>query len=119
MFFDKEGNGVYQFDLITDITYLDPVPKIRFYLLDSADLSDMKQIPLIPGVIYTREASPFSVAEHKVLRLIAEGKSIKMISDLLGISENTVKHHRTSMFHKCNVGNMAELVSKSIGKGWF
>ncbi len=119
VFFDKNGNGVYQFDLITDISYLDPIAKIRFYLLDSSDLSDMKQISLVPGVIYTREPSPFSPAEHRVLKLMAEGKSIKMIAGSLGISENTIKHHRTSMFQKCGAGNMVELVSKSIENGWF
>lgn len=119
VFFDKLGNGVYQFDLITDISYLDPVAKIKFCLLDSSDLTNMKQIPLVPGVIYNREPSPLSLAERKVLKLIAEGKSIKMIANLLNLSENTVKHHRTNMFDKCKVSNMAELVSKSISMGWF
>ncbi len=119
VFFDKMGNGVYQFDLITDITFLDPLPKIRFYLLDSSDVTRMKQIPLIPGVIYSSEKSPLSEAELRVLKLIAEGKSIKMIAHKLNISENTVKHHRTNMFMKCEVNNMAELVSKSLRMGWF
>lgn len=119
VFFDRMGNGVYQFDLLTDISNLDPTPSIRFYLLDSSDVSAMKQIPLIPGVIYTREPSPLTEGELRVLRLIAEGKSIKMIAHELGISENTVKHHRTSMYARSQVSNMAQLVAVALKKGWF
>ena len=42
-----------------------------------------------------------------------------LIADELKLSENTVKHHRTNMFEKCEVNNMAELIAKSLRNGWF
>lgn len=119
VFFDKEGNGVYQFDLITDITHLDPQPKLRFFLLDTSDMENMKNIPIHDGIIRKTNEMPISPAEMKVLDLIAKGKSIKQIAADLNLSENTIKHHRTNMFAKCNVGNMAELTAKALQSGWF
>jgi len=119
IFLDKQGNGVYQFDLITDITHLDPVIQLKFFILDTTDEANMKNIPVHPGVTKNPVPLPITPAERKVLELIAQGKSIKMIADMLKISENTVKHHRTSMFRKCEVSNMAQLTAKAIGQGWF
>jgi DNA-binding CsgD family transcriptional regulator len=119
IFFDKQGNGVYQFDLITDITHLDPKPQLRFYLMDTSIPEEMKNIALHQGLIVEKKKLPISKAEKKVLELIAQGKSIKVIAHELGISDNTVKHHRTSMFAKCNVKNMAELTAKALEYGGF
>ncbi len=119
IFFDKFGNGVYQFDLITDITHLDPVPQLRFYMMDTSIPDEMKNMALHQGFIVEKKKLPISNAEKKVLELIAQGKSIKMIAHELGLSENTVKHHRTHMFEKCGVKNMAELTAKALQFGGF
>ncbi len=119
IFFDKMGNGVYQFDLITDISHLDPTPQLRFFLLDTSIPEEMKQQALHLGLIPEKTKLPISKAEKRVLELIAQGKSIKMIAYELGLSENTVKHHRTHMFEKCEVKNMAELTAKALQCGWF
>jgi|GEM_PF-3340827 len=119
LFFDNLGNGVFQFDLITDITHLDAVPKLRFFLLDTNNPEHMKNIPIHEGIIRKTQLLPVSPAEKRVLELIAQGKSIKVIAAELGISENTVKHHRTNMFVKCGVKNMAELTAKALTMGWF
>lgn len=119
LFFDNLGNGVFQFDLITDISHLDPVPKLRFFLLDTNNPENMKNIPIHEGIIRKTHSLPISPSEKRVLELIAQGKSIKVIAAELGISENTVKHHRTNMFIKCEVKNMAELTAKALTMGWF
>lgn len=119
IFFDKLGNGVFQFDLITDISHLDTIPKLRFFLMDTSDQENHKNIPIHEGIIRRLSTMPISQAEKKVLDLIAKGKTIKVIADELGLSENTVKHHRTNMFVKCEVKNMAELTAKALINGWF
>jgi DNA-binding CsgD family transcriptional regulator len=119
IFFDKHGNGVYQFDLITDITHLDPTPQLRFYMMDTSIPEEMKNMALHQGLIVEKKKLPISQAEKKVLELIAQGKSIKVIAHELGISENTVKHHRSHMFEKCEVKNMAELTAKALQFGGF
>lgn len=48
--------------------------------------------------------------EQEIMRLLAEGFSVKRIAQSLFISYRTVENHRTSIFRKLNVKNSAELV---------
>ncbi|MDY7030243.1 MAG: response regulator transcription factor, partial [Spirochaetota bacterium] len=48
--------------------------------------------------------------EQEIMRLLAEGFSVKKIAQSLFISFRTVENHRTSIFRKLNVKNAAELV---------
>ncbi|HDQ14018.1 MAG TPA: response regulator transcription factor [Sediminispirochaeta sp.] len=48
--------------------------------------------------------------EQEVMRLLAEGFSVKRIAQSLFISYRTVENHRTSVFRKLNLKNSAELV---------
>jgi len=48
--------------------------------------------------------------EQEIMRLLAEGFSVKKIAQSLFISFRTVENHRTSIFRKLNVNNSAELV---------
>ena len=55
--------------------------------------------------------SKVSKSEKKVLKLLAEGLSAKMISDKLNISEYTVCSHRKNLLAKLNLHNTAALVN--------
>lgn len=59
----------------------------------------------LPDVI---EASP---RERDVLRLIAAGRRNKDIAQALGVSENTVKFHVSSLLRKSGVASRAELAA--------
>ncbi len=48
--------------------------------------------------------------EQEIMRLLAEGFSVKKIAQNLYISYRTVENHRTSIFRKLKVKNAAELV---------
>ncbi len=48
--------------------------------------------------------------EQEIMRLLAEGFSVKRIAQNLFISYRTVENHRTSIFRKLKVKNAAELV---------
>ncbi len=48
--------------------------------------------------------------EQEIMRLLAEGFSVKRIAQSLYISYRTVENHRTSIFRKLKVKNAAELV---------
>ena len=52
--------------------------------------------------------------EKEVLKFIAEGKSSKEISSVMGISFNTVNVHRNNIMHKLNLHKTAELVRYAI-----
>lgn len=64
------------------------------------------------------ENSPLTKREAEVLRLMAEGKSNKVIGDNLFISEKTVKNHVSSILQKMEVDDRTQAVIISIKNGW-
>jgi DNA-binding NarL/FixJ family response regulator len=59
-----------------------------------------------------------TLREKEVLKLIAEGKSHKEISDLLFISVRTVDHHRANIMRKLNIKDTANLTKYAIREGY-
>jgi DNA-binding NarL/FixJ family response regulator len=64
------------------------------------------------------EHEQLSNREREVLKLIAEGKSSKEISELLFISKRTVERHRANIMAKLNVKKTADIVKYAIQKGY-
>jgi two-component system response regulator DegU len=62
--------------------------------------------------------SPLTKRESEVLRLMAEGKSNKVIGDHLFISEKTVKNHVSSILQKMEVDDRTQAVIIAIKNGW-
>lgn len=71
------------------------------------------------GVKYVpNDNCPLTRREAEVLRLMAEGKSNKMIGEFLYISEKTVKNHVSSILQKMEVDDRTQAVINSIKNGW-
>ncbi|MHA0856234.1 response regulator [Paenibacillus sp. CMAA1364] len=62
--------------------------------------------------------NPLTRREADVLRLMAEGKSNKMIAEFLYISEKTVKNHVSSVLQKMDVDDRTQAVISAIKFGW-
>jgi two-component system response regulator NreC len=60
---------------------------------------------------------PLSIRERQVLQLIAEGKNVKEIGNLLGISVKTAESHRTNIMQKLQIHELAGLVRYAIRNG--
>jgi DNA-binding NarL/FixJ family response regulator len=60
------------------------------------------------------ERSLLSEREVEILRLVAAGKSNRLIAEQLSISENTVKYHLKNILHKLGVSNRTEAVTWAI-----
>lgn len=72
-----------------------------------------------PGVKFVAgDESPLTRREAEVLRLMAEGKSNKLIGEFLFISEKTVKNHVSSILQKMEVDDRTQAVIQSIKYGW-
>ena len=63
-------------------------------------------------------AAPLSQRELEVLRQVAQGHINKEIAHLLGISEQTVKNHITSILRKLDVNDRTQAVLFGIRHGW-
>lgn len=55
--------------------------------------------------------------EREVLKLIADGKSNRLIADQLGLSVKTVDTHRWRLMRKLNIHDQTSLVKYAIRKG--
>jgi DNA-binding NarL/FixJ family response regulator len=76
----------------------------------------------IPAVLATKlverlSAQRMTARELAVLRLLAEGRSNKVIGKTLFVSEVTVKSHVQSIFRKLNVLSRTEAIAVAVHKG--
>jgi DNA-binding NarL/FixJ family response regulator len=66
----------------------------------------------------TRESIPafnqLTAREREIVQLLAEGRSNKAVSALLGISVKTVETHRAAVMKKLGISSIAELVRYAI-----
>jgi len=62
--------------------------------------------------------SPLSPRETEILRHVTDGKSNKEIAYTLGISQQTVKNHMTSVLKKLNVDDRTQAAITAIRRGW-
>ena len=61
---------------------------------------------------------PLSPREMEVLAYIVQGASNKVIAISLGISQQTVKNHMTSIFRKLGVSDRTEAAIVALRRGW-
>jgi DNA-binding NarL/FixJ family response regulator len=66
----------------------------------------------------SRCRTPLSPRELEILRLIVDGQPNKLISCILGISENTVKLHITHLLSKTGAPDRTSVVKMAIQRGW-
>nr|WP_148929624.1 response regulator transcription factor [Paenibacillus methanolicus] len=103
-------------------------PKVTGKLINQLRrMTYLDEIGSVSGAAATREAgvkfipsenNPLTRREAEVLRLMAEGKSNKMIGEFLFISEKTVKNHVSSILQKMEVDDRTQAVINSIKFGW-
>jgi DNA-binding NarL/FixJ family response regulator len=84
----------------------------------SAQMADIFVDKLRAGETLTAPKEPLTLRERQIVKLIAEGKSSKEISELLFISSRTVQHHRANIMRKLNFKKTADLVKYAIQKGY-
>jgi len=60
---------------------------------------------------------PLSTRERQVLQLIAEGKNVKEIGILLGVSTKTAESHRTNIMEGLHIHDVAGLTRYAIRQG--
>ena len=65
-----------------------------------------------PGA--TGQAKSLTPRQREVVQLLAEGKSMKEVADVLNVKERTVAFHKYRVMEKLNLGTSAELVQFAI-----
>jgi DNA-binding NarL/FixJ family response regulator len=98
----------------TIVEALDAVWKGEFYLSPGVSRT-LVDAHLAKGG--AASADPLSLREREVLQLIAEGKNVKEIGSILGISVKTAESHRANIMNKLNIREVAGLVRYAIRQG--
>ena len=66
------------------------------------------------------EASPrqrsLTIRERQVMKLLAEGRTVRSVASVLGLSTKTVDAHKFNLMRKLGIHNKAELVMWAIQK---
>ncbi|WP_249869573.1 response regulator [Oceanobacillus saliphilus] len=94
---------------------------LRAFALDEVPMSKeiafqiLKEFPQRKAA--TKEKSPLSTREIEVLQLVAKGLSNKEISEILFISEHTVKSHLKNILSKLHLENRVQLASYAFQQG--
>jgi DNA-binding NarL/FixJ family response regulator len=96
-------------------------------LLDAIDAVSRGEVYLSPSISRTvvnacltnggPPADPLTIREREVLQLIAEGKGMRDIGDILGISARTAETHRARIMDKLNIRDVPGLVRYAIRHG--
>ncbi|HPD61564.1 MAG TPA: response regulator transcription factor [Thermodesulfobacteriota bacterium] len=63
------------------------------------------------------EFESLSLREREVFQSLAEGKSIKAVAEILGISRKTVETHKYNIMEKLHAQNITDLTKLAIKKG--
>lgn len=69
-------------------------------------------------VEYRRPLHILTRRECEVLQLMTDGKSNRLIGEILFISEKTVKNHVSNILQKMNVNDRTQAVVEAIKNGW-
>ena len=87
-----------------------------FELLGPVDDADPGR-PLLVLSEAQRKENPLTPRETEVLEAVADGFSNREIADVLGMSENTVKFHLSSIYEKLDADNRTDAVLAGIRRG--
>jgi DNA-binding NarL/FixJ family response regulator len=96
-----------------------PFGKEGEFVLDINQLPGVQNIRAISSAGDDVESyHPLSRREMEVLSYIAQGMSNKEIGATLGISEQTVKNHITTIFNKLGVSDRTQATLYALQHGW-
>jgi DNA-binding NarL/FixJ family response regulator len=61
--------------------------------------------------------TPFLTSREKeIMRLFAEGYTGEEIGKMFGLAEKTIKNHKSHIYEKCNVRNIAGLIKFALNR---
>jgi two-component system response regulator DesR len=89
-------------------------------LVSSRDISDRRgrRAPSRTGTDAPEDAGPaLTDRERRIVKLLAEGMTNRMIAEAVSLSPNTVKDHVRSVLRKLNARNRAQAVLAATKRG--
>jgi DNA-binding NarL/FixJ family response regulator len=94
------------------ITAIREVDQGRSYVTPLATQGLVGSLLREPGP--ARETAPLTLRQREVLRLLADGRTMKEIAHILAIAPRTVAYHKYSMMEDLGIKTSAELVQFAV-----
>ncbi|GGE69776.1 response regulator [Priestia taiwanensis] len=95
---------------------------LKAFAMDEVPLSKELAFQIIEEISKQKtkdtKQNPLSNREQDVLHLVAKGKTNREISDILFISEHTVKNHLKNILQKLHLENRVQLACYAYEQGW-
>jgi DNA-binding CsgD family transcriptional regulator len=116
LYFDENDKYLFGLALYTNVNHLmKPDAEPMLTILDSSQRTQQTFTCYKPSnqIGTVKDYPKISKREREVIALLSQGKASKQISDILGISKNTVDNHRQRLLKKFGVTSSAELVIKA------
>jgi len=63
-------------------------------------------------------AMPLTIREKEIVKLLAEGRTVRESANELGLSVKTVEAHKLNLMRKLNIHNRATLIDYAVEKGF-
>jgi len=113
--FNLKGKPQSFLVIVSDITHFKSKVNGKSYIIDSNNVEEIVKLPID---IVADENITVTDSEKRILKLMADGFSSKMIANKLFISEHTVKNHRKNMLRKFECTTSSALIKRAITEGW-
>jgi len=92
------------------------VEMVRMALSGNSPMREMRDRRQWPVPEFQPRKRVLTAREREVLKLLAEGKTVRSAADVLGLSVKTVDAHKFNLMRKLGIHNKAELVMWAIQK---
>jgi DNA-binding NarL/FixJ family response regulator len=116
----RSGSGGY---LVKDTPAPLLLRALRQTYRGERSLSSLMQTNLPDGGLLRKQATPVPLRrstltqrEREVMRLLAEGNTVRQVAAVLGVSVKTVEAHKFNLMRKLDIHNKAQLVTVAIQK---
>lgn len=80
------------------------------------EVPDAREREWVPAEAPSTRKRSLTAREHEVLKLLAEGQTVRSAAGVLGLSAKTVDAHKFNLMRKLGIHNKAELVMWAIQK---
>jgi DNA-binding NarL/FixJ family response regulator len=117
---DLLGRGASGY-LVKSASLEELLSAVRWAAASPEDSRDKNVILTVPRSVLERaggDEGRLSGREQEILLLAARGLSNRRISQILHISEATVKRHLANVYEKMGVGSRGEASQKALSEGW-
>jgi DNA-binding CsgD family transcriptional regulator len=117
LYFDENGNFLYGMALYTNVHHLmkrDAEPMMTVLDTTSKTHQIFSCYSPLHQLGVQKTYPKVTKREKEIIALLSQGKASKQISDVLGITKNTVDNHRQRLLKKFDVTSSAELVVKAL-----